>query len=308
MIRALLLMTLIIPNIVLSQELKSHEKKATQCLEEKLSKANVNRDYIFDSFEEYMHLVNRMEIEALDAKQREIDSILTICGFFQDNQLNTAALIECFEQEYDFNSSSVDSSSSYYNVLSFLKYWQENQELIQQLSPEILLDAMSFTMNDGDKTKVLYRLSTFIIFQGIMCKSKNYSQSYESQENKSSTTIRNEEMIITRKGDNKSSDNDPIFVVVDEMPKFPGGEKALKNYLNSEPVHPDKKKKTKGIVFVQFIIDKSGKVTDPMILRGLTPLYDQEAIRVIKNMPDWSPGIKGGKKVKVQFTYPVEFK
>jgi TonB family protein len=65
-----------------------------------------------------------------------------------------------------------------------------------------------------------------------------------------------------------------------------------------------------GTVYVYFIINKQGKVEDAKVIRGVRGAkgLDEEALRVIRNMPDWTPGSHGGKPVKVQFTYPVSFR
>ncbi|MGC9355887.1 MAG: TonB family protein, partial [Mariniphaga sp.] len=95
----------------------------------------------------------------------------------------------------------------------------------------------------------------------------------------------------------------------DEMPKFPGEEIGLKEFINNSIVYPERARKNgiNGTVYVEFVITKSGKVTDAKISRGVDPNLDKEALRVVNTMPPWRPGRKDGKLVDVSYTVPVDF-
>jgi TonB family protein len=96
---------------------------------------------------------------------------------------------------------------------------------------------------------------------------------------------------------------------LEEMPEFPGGEAALKQYIASNTIYPESEKLSgiHGRAYVTFKITKEGKVTDARIARGLHPPMDEEAVRVVNSMPDWKPGKKDGKPVDANYTVPVEF-
>jgi protein TonB len=97
-----------------------------------------------------------------------------------------------------------------------------------------------------------------------------------------------------------------IFTVVEEQPMFYGD---LYGYLISQIKYPEEAKELgiQGKVFVTFIVEKDGSITDVKILRGIGGGCDEEAIRVIKSMPNWSPGKQSGNAVRVQFNLPVKF-
>lgn len=100
-----------------------------------------------------------------------------------------------------------------------------------------------------------------------------------------------------------------IFTIVETMPSFPGGEAALFKYLQQNVKYPQMAKDAgiTGRVFVSFVIDKSGNVTDTKILRGIGGGCDEEALRVVKAMPDWSPGKQRGRSVNVEYRLPINF-
>lgn len=100
-----------------------------------------------------------------------------------------------------------------------------------------------------------------------------------------------------------------IFMVVESMPEFPGGEAALNKYLYENIKYPQMAKESgiQGRVFVTFVVEKNGAVTDVRVLRGIGGGCDEEAIRVVSNMPKWSPGKQRGKPVRVQFNLPIKF-
>ena len=102
---------------------------------------------------------------------------------------------------------------------------------------------------------------------------------------------------------------DSVFVVVDQMPEFPGGETALRQFIAHGIKYPDDAKKAgiQGKVFVHFVINKSGNVVNSKIIRSVSPSIDQEALRVINTMPKWEPGKEKGKTVSVRYTMPIQF-
>ena len=101
-----------------------------------------------------------------------------------------------------------------------------------------------------------------------------------------------------------------VFEVVEEMPEFPGGVDAMMEYLQKELRYPEsaKEKGIQGRVTVQFIIDKEGNVTNSKVTRSVDKDMDTEAIRLVKAMPKWKPGMQKGKAVAVKYTVPVVFR
>lgn len=101
-----------------------------------------------------------------------------------------------------------------------------------------------------------------------------------------------------------------IFEVVEVMPEYPGGMSACLQYLTKNIKYPTEAQDAgqQGRVIVQIIINKEGKVSNPKIVRSVSPALDNEAIRVIKSMPDWKPGKQRGVPVNVKYTLPVNFR
>lgn len=100
-----------------------------------------------------------------------------------------------------------------------------------------------------------------------------------------------------------------VFVVVEEMPQFPGGVEAMMQWLAQRIKYPEQAKKDgiQGVVYVGYIVNKMGKVADVKIEKSAHPLLDAEALRVVKEMPDWTPGSQRSKKVDVKLIVPVKF-
>ena len=94
------------------------------------------------------------------------------------------------------------------------------------------------------------------------------------------------------------------------MPEFPGGTKALLSFIAENLKYPQKAidEQTEGRVIVQFVIDKTGKVSSPEVIRGVTSELDQAALDIVSALPDWKPGEQDGQKVNVKYTLPVVFK
>lgn len=101
-----------------------------------------------------------------------------------------------------------------------------------------------------------------------------------------------------------------VFMVVEEMPEYPGGTEALLTYLKDNLEYPEncKKNNIQGRVIITFVVEKDGSVADAEIVRSVNEELDAEALRVIKAMPNWKPGKQKGKTVRVKYTVPVNFK
>ena len=93
------------------------------------------------------------------------------------------------------------------------------------------------------------------------------------------------------------------------MPEFPGGEMKLLEYIAMNVRYPDiaRQKGISGRVFVTFVVEPDGSISNVGILKGIGSSCDQEAYRVVKAMPKWKPGEKDGKKVRVSYMLPVNF-
>jgi len=104
-------------------------------------------------------------------------------------------------------------------------------------------------------------------------------------------------------------EEEQIFMVVEEMPVFPGGDTALASYLYKNIEYPAVALESgiEGKVYVSFMVAKDGKIKNAKVLRGIGYGCDEEALRVIRDMPDWKPGKQRGRPVKVQINLPIVF-
>jgi protein TonB len=109
--------------------------------------------------------------------------------------------------------------------------------------------------------------------------------------------------------DKSSQIQEEVYTNVEQMPEYPGGDSELRNFIGKSVKYPPEaaKKGIKGKVFVSFVVSKDGSIIDVKILRGVDPLLDAEALRVVNAMPKWSPGKDKGKIVAVQYTIPINF-
>lgn len=101
-----------------------------------------------------------------------------------------------------------------------------------------------------------------------------------------------------------------IYSVVEEMPEYPGGMKAFVNYLKRKLFYPPqaKKENLEGVVAVQFVVEKDGRITSPTIVRSLRADMDSAALTAIRNMPNWIPAREHGMRVRCKYSVPVQFK
>lgn len=100
-----------------------------------------------------------------------------------------------------------------------------------------------------------------------------------------------------------------VYFISEEMPEYPGGQDSLRNDIAAAIKYPKEaaKKGIQGKVYVTFVVDEQGNVTDAKIARGVDPLLDRESLRVINELKTWTPGKEKGKAVKVSYTIPILF-
>jgi protein TonB len=103
--------------------------------------------------------------------------------------------------------------------------------------------------------------------------------------------------------------DDEVFVVVEEQAEFPGGLDSMYTYIVKNLKYPElaKEKGIEGRVFVNFIIEKDGSISNVKILRGIGGGCEEAAVEMVKNMPKWKPGKQRGKPVRFQFVLPIKF-
>ena len=119
------------------------------------------------------------------------------------------------------------------------------------------------------------------------------------------------EVVDTQEHKSVSSEpQDPINPgVIAEMPEFPGGEGKLLQFI-AENIHLPKcvtSATVKGRSIIEFVVEKDGTVSDFKVVRSLNKECDEEAVRVLKTMPKWKPGMERGKPIRVKYTVPVKF-
>lgn len=110
--------------------------------------------------------------------------------------------------------------------------------------------------------------------------------------------------------ENQANENETIFIVVEEMPEFPGGSNELMNFIAKSIKYPvyAQENKIQGRVVCTFTVNADGSIVDAKVTRGIAPSLDSEALRIIYSMPKWKPGKQRGKAVSVEYTLPINFR
>ena len=108
-----------------------------------------------------------------------------------------------------------------------------------------------------------------------------------------------------------TTDTSETYPVFEQPPRFPGGEEKMAKFLDENLKYPpsEKEKEIQGYVFVSFIVGVDGKISDAKVIKGVKagPCLDQEALRLVSLMPNWEPGKRNGKSVKVAWILPFRF-
>ena len=105
-------------------------------------------------------------------------------------------------------------------------------------------------------------------------------------------------------------EEEPVIDFAEVEPTFPGGEGAMMQWIQDNIEYPQLAVEMgeQGIVYVQFVVNKDGSIEQVRVMRGVSDSLDDEAKRVVKKMPKWTPGEQAGKKVRVRYTLPIHFR
>ncbi len=202
------------------------------------------------------------------------------------------------------------------NIQAKIKY---GNLIIQTIPSEVFVEIPKLSVNENKKQDSLifdeiytglYELS----FSSKLEKFKCFVEVLDKETihllvNVNGKSFKKQVIDYTPSDDEEYVDTDQLYVMVENMPEFPGGARGLQEWIRSNVKYPEiaRRNKVTGRVYVGFVIDKVGKVGEVKVLRSINPVLDSEALRVVESMPAWKPGVQKGKPVRVSYTFPINF-
>ena len=155
----------------------------------------------------------------------------------------------------------------------------------------------------GVVIKALLTLPLFALLLFANCKSNGNDKSAEKK------AVEATETVETQSVETVATDNSEVYGAVEVMPEYPGGTTAMYEFIQKNLKYPEsaKDKGLEGKVFISFVVEKDGSLSSFQVLRGVCDEIDAEAVRVLKIMPKWKPGMNNGEPVRVQYTMPFKF-
>ena len=181
-----------------------------------------------------------------------------------------------------------------------------NQAPVETQSPYTVDSAdvvMQIDSTDTDTLKIPPPPDEFDVLLGIVGREEPYYDSIVQPPNEEFLTG---EVAMDSDYDDKGEE---IIDPIEEKPQFPGGEEAFMKYIEENLVYPEKAKEDSitGKVLVKFVVEADGSITNVEVIRSANKILDEEAVRVIKNMPKWIPGMQGDKPVRTLMKMPINF-
>ncbi|MFA6086069.1 TonB family protein [Mucilaginibacter sp.] len=168
-------------------------------------------------------------------------------------------------------------------------------KVINNKAEEVFLQPATSVIPDEEPEMVQHKAELEIITpEGTKAKATDHVLPGSADNGKNIDTVPNKKVVFTQ---------------VEHSPGFPGGDKAFSQFLSKNIRYPKKARENnvQGRVIATFIVEPDGKLTDIKILRGIGSGADEESVRVLKKSPKWEPGIQNGRKVRVQYSVPIQF-
>jgi len=293
----------IIGMLAVCQNTQNAEIAAANCLNQRLLLSDKDFNYILQSATEILKLESERNYVQFDKKMSEVDSILTICGLMKENSLNFEIILQCLLSNYKFDEKAKDTTSAFYNLVDYVSYCVKEPQMYFSISPQIHQRVFEIIFTPEVSDKDFYRVMHFILLSGLI--NLKYNDSQDQVEKDETPSI-----IAIRKSDLHTRDTGKeVFTVVEQMPSFPGGVEARTKFLMENIIYPleAREKGYQGTVYLTFVVEPDGRITNLRMLKGVHPSIDAEAVRVVKLMPNWEPGKQRSKPVRVQFNMPIKF-
>ena len=186
------------------------------------------------------------------------------------------------------------------------KYGLSNNFNFSHLKQRIIMMNKKKTNGAGHIKYALFAIPAFaLLLAGNISCSSEATKTDDVKENAATEKADEAEVIVQQ-----PATKGEVFMVVEQMPEFPGGMKELMTYLKDNIKYPKaaQDKKVQGRVIVQFVVEKDGTPTEFNVVRSVDPDLDAEALRVLGGMPKWKPGMQKGQVVRVKYTVPVAFR
>lgn len=205
--------------------------------------------------------------------------------------------------------SGIEAKSYQYHLLGLAykpQHGLSNNFNISHLKQRIIMMNKKRTNGAGHFKYALFAIPAFaLLLAGNISCSSEAAKNDDVKEN--TTTVKPDAVEVPSE---KVDTKDEVFMVTEQMPEFPGGMKELMTFLSKNIKYPVSamQKNVQGRVIVQFVVEKDGSTTEFKVMRSVDPDLDAEALRVMKEMPKWKPGMQKGQAVRVKFTVPVTFK
>ena len=194
----------------------------------------------------------------------------------------------------------IDTQQYQYHLLQ-LTYNESAVQIVNNFNvPQLKQRIIMMNSNKSPMRKLAKYLSVLPLALLLITANSMYAQTNETQQ----------ETTPPQEPQKKESTSNEIFVVVEQQPEFPGGTKGLMEWLGANIQYPKEahEKGIEGRVIVNFVVEKDGSVSDVNVVRGQDPLLDAEATRVVPLMPNWTPGLQRGERVRVRYTLPIVFR
>ncbi len=226
---------------------------------------------------------------------KENHEFIADCNMAVSESSGSGYLNLLFSEASGFEFSPITHNFSY-SLLKKRMIMMRNQKSRKSMPVKLLLSALAVTLTlfaCNNQTKTVPEKLPKVINVTKKGKFTTQNQLSPSQKKAISSQI----------------DTGQIFRVVEKMPEYPGGVKALMHYLANHIKYPAEAKKAKvhGRVFISFVVEKDGSISHVNVLRGIGHGCDKEAVKAVENMPRWIPGQQRGKPVRVEYNLPIKF-
>ena len=208
----------------------------------------------------------------------------------------------------------IDHSERSGVVLAYEYNYQGDVIRMNKKRGNIVMDQTSYEYEYDSSGKYWCTMRQYNNGSFFLAKSRTFKQpssnNYQSYRHSVGANYNdNDSPVDTLSEDDVVSDQQ-IFDVVEHQPSFPGGQKALMQWLSENVQYPQLAYDNgiQGRVIVQYVVEKDGSISEVTVSKSIDPSLDKEALRVVKSMPSWRPGMQNGKPVRVKYTMPVTFK
>lgn len=300
---ALTIVLILSAQLLLGQKHEKAEDRALTCFEKQLIADGLSKGQILKFHAKFGDAFRKRDSAKMRQLVNEVDSLMQKAGYVVDGSLVPHKWKHCMVLERETAQCNTDTFSAFCQFIAFLDYMETNPKLMENLAPTVKEGGLRVLMGEIGVQHEFYDLYYHSLLLAIMSEKrqvfdvKPYSENLELKRERQMADA----LLMAKQ------DEDPLYLTVETMPKYPGGDRAIRRYFMQELHKTIDTTSIEGVMFLRLTVERDGSVSDVISYKKHSPETEAEIRKIAMRMSGWKAGMQNGEKVRVGVTAAWKF-